>query len=169
MEGPRTEGNQMDRGEQLMDALWGMLQRRQALDGAAWKQASKDLNLTELRCIEYVGSHTNVNSTRLAEVFFMTTGATSKLTKKLMAKGLVQRYQRSDNRKAVYFRLTEAGDRLFSTLSDRRQKLRERDAPVFASMTEEEYHAILGFVQRYDDHLLRLAKRAKEQAAISSC
>ena len=151
----------MDRGEQLMDALWGMLQRRQALDGAAWKQAAKDLNLTELRCIEYVGSHTNVNSTRLAEIFYMTTGATSKLTKKLLAKGLLQRYQRPDNRKEIYFRLTEAGNQLFATLSDLRQKIRERDAPIFERMTDEECNAILGFVRRYDDHLFRLANSAR--------
>ena len=151
----------MDRGEQLMDALWGMHQRRWALDGAVWKQAAKDLNLTELRCIEYVGGHTNANSTRLAEVFFMTTGATSKLTKKLLAKGLVQRYQRPDNRKEIYFRLTDTGNQLFATLSDLRQKIRERDAPVFERMTDEEYNAILGFIRRYDDHLFRLANGAR--------
>ena len=144
-----------------MDALWGMLQRRWSLDGAVWKQADRDLNLTELRCIEYVGSHTNANSTRLAEVFFMTTGATSKLTKKLLAKGLLQRYQKPDNRKSVYFRLTEAGEQLFATLSDLRQQLRDRDAPIFQRMTDEEYDTILGFVQRYDDHLFRLTKSKK--------
>ena len=151
----------MDRGEQLMDALWGMLQRRWALDGAVWKQAAQDLNLTELRCIEYVGSHNNTNSTRLAEVFFMTTWAASKLTKKLLAKGLLQRYQRPDNRKEIYFRLTEAGNQLFATLSDLRQKIRERDAPIFERMTDEECNAILGFVRRYDDHLFRLANSAR--------
>ncbi len=151
----------MDQGEQLMDALWGILQRRRALDGAVWKQAAKDLNLTELRCIEYVGSHTNANSTRLAEVFFMTTGAASKLTKKLLAKGLVQRYQRPDNRKEIYFRLTETGTQLFAALSDLRQKIRERDAPFFERMTKEEYDTIFGFVQRYDDHLFRLANSAR--------
>ena len=91
----------------------------------------------------------------------MTTGATSKLTKKLLAKGLLQRYQRPDNRKEIYFRLTEAGNQLFATLSDLRQKIRERDAPVFERMTDEEYNAILGFIRRYDDHLFRLANGAR--------
>ena len=84
----------MEREELLMDALWKMFQRRWALDKTVWRQASEDLNPTELRCIEYVGNHANVNATRLAEAFFMTTGATSKLTKKLLAKGFLVRYQK---------------------------------------------------------------------------
>lgn len=101
----------MEREELLMDALWKMFQRRWALDKTVWRQASEDLNPTELRCIEYVGNHANVNATRLAEAFFMTTGATSKLTKKLLAKGFLVRYQKEKNRKEVYFRLTEEGER----------------------------------------------------------
>lgn len=148
----------MDRGEELMEALWNLLRQRWALDGAVWKQAGESLNLTELRCVAYVGGHTNANSTRLAQVFFMTTGAASKLTKRLMTKGLLERFQRPDNRKAVYFRLTEEGKALYAVLTRLQEELRVRDAPVFQRMTDGEYEAIAGFIRRYEDHLSRVTK-----------
>lgn len=149
---------ELEREERLMDALWAMFQRRWALDKLAWRSVSEDLNLTELRCIEYVGSHKSVNSTRLAGAFFMTTGATSKLTKRLLAKGLLERYQKPENRKEVYFHLSDTGNHLFTTLSALRQTLRHRDAPIYETMTEEEYTVILRFVQRFNDHLRRMEK-----------
>ena len=79
----------MEREELLMDPLREMFQRRWALDKTVWRQAAEDLNPTGLRCIEYLGSQTNANATRLAESFFLTTGATSKLTKNLLAKGFL--------------------------------------------------------------------------------
>lgn len=39
----------------------------------------------------------------------MTRGAISKLTKKLIKKGLIVSYQKPDNKKEIYFRLTEQG------------------------------------------------------------
>ena len=51
----------------------------------------------------------------------MTTGATSKLTKKLLAKGFLVRYQKEKNRKEVYFRLTEEGERIYTTVSGLQQ------------------------------------------------
>ena len=149
----------MEREELLMDALWKMFQRRWALDKTVWRQASEDLNPTELRCIEYVGNHANINATRLAEAFFMTTGATSKLTKKLLAKGFLVRYQKEKNRKEVYFRLTEEGERIYTTVSGLQQSLRRRDVPFFETMVDEEYNTILQFAQRYDDYLRRMEKQ----------
>ena len=85
----------------------------------------------------------------------MTTGATSKLTKKLLAKGFLVRYQKEKNRKEVYFRLTEEGERIYTTVSGLRQSLRRRDVPFFETMADEEYNTILQFAQRYDDYLRR--------------
>lgn len=154
---------EVKREDRPMDALWEVFQRRWALDKAAWRSVSKDLNPTELRCIEYVGSHKSANATRLADFFFMTTGATCKLTKRLLAKDYLERYQKQDNRKEVYFRLSEKGNILYSTLSDLRQTLRHRDAPITETMTEDEYNVIFHFVLRYDDHLRRIQSNSRRQ------
>ena len=99
----------MDRGEQLMEALNELIHKKEALDRLTWRTVARDLNPTELRCVEYIGRRAGVNATRLAEAFSMTTGAASKLTKRLLARDLVTRYQKLENRKEVYFRLSPQG------------------------------------------------------------
>lgn len=155
----------MDRGEHLLDALSTVMNKKRTLDRREWKtDDTRDLNSTELQCIEYVGQHTNVNATRLAEVFCVTTGAASKLTKRLLAKGFLLRYQKLENRKEVYFRLTERGEALYRVLSGIREKLNQRDRPVFDQLSEVQYEAILSFFRSYSDHLDRLSslRRGRE-------
>ncbi|MHB8072679.1 winged helix DNA-binding protein [Desulfosporosinus fructosivorans] len=43
----------------------------------------------------------------------MTRGAISKITKKLTSKDAISSYQKEDNRKEVYFRLTDYGELLY--------------------------------------------------------
>ncbi|MDF2935735.1 MAG: transcriptional regulator, MarR family [Paenibacillaceae bacterium] len=61
----------------------------------------------------YIGNHADSNVTKLAESFYMTRSAISKITKKLMEKGLIDSYQKPENKKEIYFRLTEQGRRLY--------------------------------------------------------
>ena len=83
----------------------------------------------------------------LAEAFSMTTGAASKLTKRLLARDLVTRYQKLENRKEVYFRLSPQGEELFAVLAEIRAKLNRRDEAIFADLDEGVYDAILRFAR----------------------
>lgn len=151
----------MDRGERLLEALWAVINKKRTLDRNEWKtDDTKDMNSTELLCIEYVGQHSNVNATRLAEAFCMTTGATSKLTKRLLSKGFLLRYQKLENRKEIYFRLTESGQAMYQVLSDIREKLNMRDRPVFDQLSDGQYETILDFTRKYSEHLDRISGKS---------
>lgn len=149
----------MDRGEQLMEALNELIHKKEALDRLTWRTVARDLNPTELRCVEYIGRRAGVNATRLAEAFSMTTGAASKLTKRLLARDLVTRYQKLENRKEVYFRLSPQGEELFAVLAEIRAKLNRRDEAIFTDLDEGVYDAILRFARTYSNHLDSLARR----------
>ena len=151
----------MDREERLLEALWAVINKKRTLDRNEWKtDDTKDMNSTELLCIEYVGQHSNVNATRLAEAFCMTTGATSKLTKRLLSKGFLLRYQKLENRKEIYFRLTESGQAMYQVLSDIREKLNMRDRPVFDQLSDGQYETILDFTRKYSEHLDRISGKS---------
>ena len=147
----------MDRGEQLMEALNELIHKKEALDRLTWRTVARDLNPTELRCVEYIGRRAGVNATRLAEAFSMTTGAAS--TKRLLARDLVTRYQKLENRKEVYFRLSPQGEELFAVLAEIRAKLNRRDEAIFTDLDEGVYDAILRFARTYSNHLDSLAHR----------
>lgn len=83
----------------------------------------------------------------------MTRGAISKLTKKLIQKGLIESYQKSDNKKEIYFRLTEQGKVIYNVHEDLHKEFQERDKAVFEQVTEEQYESMLSFVEKYSRHL----------------
>ncbi len=69
----------------------------------------REYKSSEVHCIEYIGRNVDSNVTKLAESFYMTRGAISKIAKKLMQKGIIESYQKPENKKEIYFRLTEQG------------------------------------------------------------
>ncbi|KRE59927.1 MarR family transcriptional regulator [Paenibacillus sp. Soil750] len=113
----------------------------------------KGYTSSEVHCIEYIEKNADSNVTQLAESFYMTRGALSKLTKKLIEKGLIESYQKSDNKKEIYFRLTEQGKAINKIHDDLHKEFQERDKAVFEQVTEEQFDRVLSFVEKYNRHL----------------
>ena len=75
------------------------------------EEALKGNKPSEVHCIEAIEELNEPNVRRLTEALFMTRGAISKLTKRLEQRGLID-YKNPNNKKEVYFRLTEAGQQI---------------------------------------------------------
>ncbi|MEK4434495.1 MarR family transcriptional regulator [Paenibacillus sp. FSL K6-2862] len=108
---------------------------------------------SEVHCIEYIEKNVDPNVTKLAESLYMTKGAISKLTKKLMEKGLIECYQKSENKKEIYFRLTEQGKEIYNIHEDLHQEFQERDKDIFEQVTEEQFESMRSFMKKYSQHL----------------
>ena len=112
-----------------------------------------DYTSAEVHCIEYIGKNEDSNVTRLAEAFLMTRGAISKMSKKLIKKGAIECYQKPDNKKEVYFRLSPKGNAVFELHENLHSQFLERDQEVYESITEEQYSAMIHFISEYEKHL----------------
>ncbi|QKE72304.1 MarR family transcriptional regulator [Arthrobacter citreus] len=108
---------------------------------------------SEVHCIESIGRIVDPNVTKLAESLYMTRGAITKITKKLMQKGLIESYQKPENKKEIYFRLTEQGKEIDKVHAELHQEFRERDKVVFEQVTDEQYDSMLHFIKKYNVHL----------------
>jgi len=117
---------------------------------------------SEISCIEYIGNNPDSNVTKLADLFYMTRGALSKMTKKLINKGIIESYQKPDNKKEIYFRLTEQGEVIFNIHDEMHNKFIERDKVVFEQITEEQINGILSFMEKYSKHLDAEIKKMNE-------
>ncbi|NKF06601.1 MarR family transcriptional regulator [Clostridium gasigenes] len=113
----------------------------------------KGYNPSEVHCIEYIGRNVDSNVTKLAESFYMTRGAISKMTKKLIKKGTIESYQKPDNKKEIYFRLTEQGQEIYKVHDELHKEFQERDKVVFEQVSEEQFDSMLSFVEKYNRHL----------------
>ena len=113
----------------------------------------KDYKSSEIHCIEYIGNNAGSNVTKLAESFYMTRGAISKITKKLIEKGVIESYQKPENKKEIYFKLTDSGYEIFKVHERLHKEFRDRDKAVFDELTEEQFDTMLNFIEKYLSHL----------------
>lgn len=143
----------MGREDQVMTNLWNMFKKRMWLDSYKMKERLKGYNPSEIHCIAYIGEERDPNATELAVAFELTRGAISKLTKKLIHKGLIESYQKPDNKKEVYFKLTEQGKAIYDIHEELHREFTERDRPFFGQVTREQLDVMADFSEKYNRHL----------------
>lgn len=146
-------GQVMNKGEQVMTGFGDLLNKIVWLNKFKMEESLKGYKSSEVHCIEYIGGHTDPNVTKLAEAFYMTRGAISKLTKKLINKGIIESYKKPDNKKEIYFRLTKQGKAVKKIHDDLHREFQERDRYVFEQVTEAEFDSMIRFVELYSEHL----------------
>lgn len=143
----------MNKEDQVMTGVRDVYNKLVWLNKTKMEERLKGHKPSEVHCIEYIGRHADSNVTQLAESFYMTRGAISKMTKKLMDKGLIESYQKPENKKEIYFRLTEQGQAVDRTHEQLHSTFRERDKAVFEQVTDEQFDGMLRFVETYSRHL----------------
>ncbi|WP_314062868.1 MarR family transcriptional regulator [uncultured Vagococcus sp.] len=145
----------MNKEDQVMMDVRHLYNKMAWINKLKMEDSLKGYQSTEVHCIEYIEKNADSNVTKLAEAFYMTRGAISKLTKKLIKKGLIESYQKVDNKKEIYFKLTEKGREVFNIHEELHQEFRERDKIIFDQVSDEQIEALLQFVNGYSQHLDR--------------
>ena len=112
--------------EELLKEIALMLERQDMLSKLTENQCLDEYGYSETHCIDYIGRLELPNVTKVAEHMGMTRGAISKMTKKLLAKGLIEKYTLETNKKEVYFKLTDQGRLLFDEHAKRDMEFLER-------------------------------------------
>lgn len=143
----------MNKEEQFIVNVKDLFDKMSWLNKFRMESYLKDYKPSEVHCIEYIEKNRDANVTKLAKALYMTRGAISKLTKKLLNKGLIDTYQKPDNKKEVYFKLTEEGKDIFNTHEAIHKEFRERDRAVLSQITDEQYDSMLNFIEMYSHHL----------------
>ncbi|MBY0219208.1 MarR family transcriptional regulator [Paenibacillus illinoisensis] len=153
----------MNKQELVMMEFRDLFNKMVWLNKSKMEDRLKGHKPSEVHCIEYIEKNVDPNVTKLAESLYMTKGAISKLTKKLMEKGLIECYQKSENKKEIYFRLTEQGKEIYNIHEDLHQEFQERDKDIFEQVTEEQLESMRSFMKKYSQHLdAEIKKRGLE-------
>ena len=143
----------MNKEEQVKMHFRDLYNKMAWLNKLKMENSFEDYKSSEVHCIENIGRNVDSNVTKLAESFYMTRGAISKMTKKLIKKGVIESYQKPDNKKEIYFRLTEQGQVIYKVHEKLHKEFQDRDKAVFDQVTEEQFDSMLSFVEKYSDHL----------------
>ena len=106
----------MNKEEQVIMGFRDLFNKMAWLNKFKMEERLKEYKPSEVHCIEYIGKNVDSNVTKLAESFYMTRSAMSKITKKLIEKGFIESYQKRDNKKEIYFRLTNKVKKLIKSM-----------------------------------------------------
>ncbi len=156
-------GQAMNKEDQVIAGFRDLFNKLVWLNKDKMEDKLKGYKPSEVHCIEYIEKNEDPNVTKLAESLYMTSGAISKITKKLITKGIIESYQKPDNKKEIYFRLTEQGKIIFNIHEELHKEFQERDKAVFEQVTEEQFDSMLGFIEKYSRHLdAEIKKQGKD-------
>ena len=135
----------MDLAAKIVNALT-KIQERSDLFGHGREDVFRGIHLAEVHCIDWIGTIDHPNVTKIAHEMGLTRGAVSKISKKLVAKGFIQRYQRAENSKEIYFRLTEEGQHADLEHKKCHNRARREKLSILAAYSMAEQAAILRFL-----------------------
>ncbi|MBP2651700.1 MAG: transcriptional regulator, MarR family [Firmicutes bacterium] len=110
-------------------------------------------NFAEVHCIDWIGTIDRVNVTKIANEMGMTRGAISKITRKLLGKGLIKSYQLPENNKEIYYRLTNSGQQVYNEHKKCHSQAQQEKLSVLESYSDNEQAVILHFLNEIN-HLL---------------
>jgi DNA-binding MarR family transcriptional regulator len=100
----------MDRFNELAEKLYKTMNvLNQEMKTARDYSIGFNLCHSEVSLLDIIKAHKNATASDLSRILGVTTGAVWQVSRKLQDKGLIESYQTDDNRKEVYFCLTELG------------------------------------------------------------
>jgi len=137
----------------LLEQIASMLQRQEMLTKLTENVCLEEYSYSETHCIDYIGKTKLPNVTKIAENMQMTRGAISKMTKKLLVKGLIEKYTLESNKKEVYFKLTESGMELYKEHEKRHKLWEQRDSKFLERYSAEEIEIIGKFMNEFNRYL----------------
>lgn len=105
-----------------------------------------NLTLSQVHCISVIGNIEDANVSRIAKELEMTTGAITKMCKKIFQQGYVEKHQEPGNQQKIYYRLTTEGQRIYQVHQGMHKKVYQDRRSILDHYSEEEKHTILTFL-----------------------
>lgn len=135
----------MDYRQPVIKAFIKILERADAFRHGHEELFAK-VSLTEIHCIDWVGSIDHANVTKIADTLGMTRGGVSKVLKRLQCRGYIQNYQEAGNKKEIYFRLSEQGVKMYEAHKQSHLKANQEKERLLEFYSVEEQKVILRFL-----------------------
>ena len=120
---------------------------------------NKELTISEYHVIDCIGKNHLPNVTFIAKQLDMTKGAISKITAKLISKGLINADHLDNNKKEIYYILTPQGKDAYKVHEKVHDAENEKLVNIFKMYNEEELKTIRKFL---DDFLRVLSKEIQQ-------
>ncbi len=148
----------MDIEKALLENFKKIYEKEESLSLLTNEDLFKEFSNSEVHVIDLIGKGERVNGVFLASKLAMTRGAISKITSRLIKKNLIIKYKLAENKKEVYYKLTDLGWKVFEDHRLAHDDWEKRELDFFKSLAREEKELINSFLEKYNNHLSNLIK-----------
>lgn len=143
----------MSYSELLLYQFAELYEKQDVLTKLTSREFLHSYGYSEIHCIDLIGKLEHPNATKLSVNLSMTRSAVSKITKKLLKNGDVISYQNEDNKKEIYYKLTEKGRLLFDEHFRRHSEWEQRDKQFFEKLDDKELQTVSKFLSEFNKYL----------------
>lgn len=137
----------------ILDLFTELYEKQDMLSKLTQSSRLQGYGYSTIHCIEAIEDIDDPNVTKLADKLKMTRGAISKITKKLIANELIEIYQNDNNKKEIYYKLTDSGMQLYLDHQVRHQKYVKRDQIFFEEQDEQKLIIVKEFLGEFNLYL----------------
>lgn len=139
--------------EKVILSFKNVLEKSEFLHNNANSEVFKGLNLSEIHCIDMIGKIEDGNVTKISNKLSITRGAVSKITKKLLLRNYISKYQKPENKKEIYFQLTPEGKEVFHIHEKLHKEWEDNKIKILSNYNLTELNTILNFLQDINEEL----------------
>lgn len=144
--------------DRLLDSFKKLYERQEELSKLTDSKLFDSFSNSEVHVVDIIGNKIDVNGIKLAKDLDMTRGAISKIISKLKDKGAVETYQKKDNKKEIYYNLTDYGQEIYNSHKKAHRDWEEREKEFFKEINLDELEIIDDFLIKYNTYLDKLIK-----------
>jgi DNA-binding MarR family transcriptional regulator len=108
---------------------------------------------SEIHFIDAIGNSEEINASQLSVKLEITNGAVTQVAEKLLNKNLIEKYKKKDNKKTVYFRLTESGKIAYHNHKLFHKELNDKIIEYLRSLNKDQLNSIWGLINIAEEHI----------------
>lgn len=137
----------------ILELLAEHLEKQDLLSKLTEKEFLHGYGYSDIHFIDAIGTLDTPNVTKIANHLKVTLGAVSRMAKKQISQNLIESYSSKDNKKEIYFRLTEKGEELFNEHRKLHEIWKQRDSEFFSRYSEDKLSEICTFFKDFNGYL----------------
>ncbi|RXI40103.1 MarR family transcriptional regulator [Clostridium tetani] len=116
---------------------------------------------SEVHCIDAIGNLEKANGTEIANYLNITRSAVSKIIRRLQKENLIISSQKPDNKKEIFYTLTNEGKNIFEQHKQAHEKWRIRDTKFLKTISTNEKETVFKFLKKFNSYLGDIIKEAE--------
>lgn len=143
----------MDVQNRVLDLFKNIYEKQDELSKLTDSKLFNEFSNSEVHTIDIIGKTKDVNGVTISSKLGLTRGAVSKIISGLKKKKLIDSYQNSDNKKEIYYKLTEKGEIIFCKHEKAHKEWEERELKFLNQISPPEIDIVSDFLNRYNSYL----------------